>query len=1120
MRIWPGNPFGWLLLFFAADQFTRAADSPLDFFERRIRPVLAERCYSCHSAQSEKLKGGLLLDTRAGLLKGGESGQPAIVPGDAEHSRLIKAIRHTDADLKMPPKQKLNDAQIADFITWINLGAPDPRTGSSPGAPPPAVNGPPHWAFQAVGNPSAPAVRNQRWPQSPIDHFILAKLEARGLKPSLPADKRTLIRRVTYDLTGLPPTPGEVDDFLRDNSSEAFARVVDRLLGSPRYGERWGRYWLDVARYADTKGYIYDGEETRWLHAPVYRDWVIRALNEDLPYDRFIMLQLAADQLVSDPHDENLAAMGFLTVGRRFLGIPHDIIDDRIDVATRGLLGLTVTCARCHDHKYDPIPTRDYYSLYGVFGGSYEQRVALAKNPPETPEYKKFAEELKKRQDKFNAEYQTRVDKLRDRARARTADYLVASLDISKLPTEDFQQILSPDDLNASTARHWHTYLYQRRNRFDPIFTPWHAFAQLGEGEFAAKAAQVAAECAADARKLNPHVAQLFTNAPASMQEVATRYGGLFESVFREWTNAVALAITNKTELPVVLPDADREALRQVLYTSDSPVNVPFGAFAAIEDYFEGNSRDALRKLEGELDRWLATAPGATPHAVVLRDQPVQYNPRIFYRGNPARRGDEVPKQFLEVLAGPQRRPFQQGSGRLELARAIADRDNPLTARVLVNRVWLHHFGAGLVRTPSDFGTRCEPPSHPDLLDWLARRFMDDGWSVKKLHRLILLSAVYQQSSEDSPKGYALDPDNRLLWRMNRTRLDFEALRDSLLSASGELDLQAGGRSSDLFASPASKRRTVYGFIDRRYLPGVFRVFDFANPDMHTPQRSDTTVPQQALYFLNSPFVVERARALAQQPEVVSASQPQARIERLYQRLFQRPPTSAQLQAGLRFIRNATASTPPEPPAPKPTAWSYGWGEYDEAMRRTKSFNLLPHFTGDAWQGGEKWPDPKLGWAQLTAEGGHTGNDLQHAVIRRWTSPVDGTVRITGLVSHEPTAGDGVRAFLVSGRHGMQKEWTLHAASAEHDIALNVKAGDYVDFVVDFRATLNSDEFKWAPHITLMDAVSAGSGSAAAREWDARKEFGGPPPAPVKPLSPWEKYAQVLLLANEFVFVD
>jgi hypothetical protein len=393
-------------------------------------------------------------------------------------------------------------------------------------------------------------------------------------------------------------------------------------------------------------------------------------------------------------------------------------------------------------------------------------------------------------------------------------------------------------------------------------------------------------------------------------------------------------------------------------------------------------------------------------------------------------------------------------------------------------------------------------------LDWLAVWFMDEGWSVKKLHRLLMLSAVYQQGSDRL--STERDPENKWLSRMSPRRLDFEAMRDAMLLATGDLDATMGGKGIDLFKKPFSGRRTVYGFIDRQFVPGVLRVFDFANPDLHIPQRPDTTVPQQALFFMNSPFVVERARTLARSGSPIK---PEERIQRLYRALYQRDPTREQVKAGLEFVRTTPPAQPPAPPKPIVSPWQYGWGEYDSSSARTKQFQSLPHFTGEAWQGGANWPDAKLGWVQLTAEGGHSGNDLAHAAIRRWTAPRDAIVTITGTLRHEHKEGDGIRGRVVSSRGGSLGEWTVHNNKAEIKLEkVEVKKGDTLDFIVDFRDGLNSDMFKWAPVIKVAEAEPS--------EWSAKKDFAGPPPPAPQPLDAWEQYAQVLLLSNEFLFVD
>jgi hypothetical protein len=428
---------------------------------------------------------------------------------------------------------------------------------------------------------------------------------------------------------------------------------------------------------------------------------------------------------------------------------------------------------------------------------------------------------------------------------------------------------------------------------------------------------------------------------------------------------------------------------------------------------------------------------------MALADNSTPYNPHVFVRGNPNNPGPEVPRQFLAVIAGENRRPFLKGSGRLELAQAIASRDNPLTARVIVNRVWLHHFGAGLVRTPSDFGLRSDPPTHPGLLDYLAAYLMDEGWSLKKLHRLILLSNTYHQTSDTEGRYSQLDPDNRLLWKMNRQRLDFEELRDSLLAVSGRLDFAEGGHAVDIVSEPSSPRRAIYGFVERQNLPNMFRTFDFASPDTTSAQRFATTVPQQALFLMNSPFVIQRARNLAERAEIKSCPQPEERVRRLYQTAYQRAPDPDELKLALRFVKRQAKEPADAPDSP---AWQYGYGAFDESAGRIKGFHPLPHFTGSAWQGGEKLPDEKTGWVLLNATGGHPGNDQEHAAIRRWITPRDGTISVSGTLKHESEAGDGVRGRVVSSRLGVRGDWMVHHDKKPAVVEkIEVKRGDTVE---------------------------------------------------------------------------
>lgn len=869
-----------------------------------------------------------------------------------------------------------------------------------------------HWAFLPLNQAAMK--------HSSVDGYVREVWARNGLAGSPRADSRTLIRRACLDLTGLPPTPGEVDAFVRDGAPDAYARLIERLLASPHYGEQWARHWLDVARYSDTKGYVYAREEKMWVHAAPYRDWVVRALNEDMPYDRFLLLQMAADQIVP-AKSRDLAAMGFLTLGRRFLGVTHDIIDDRIDVVMRGTQALTVACARCHDHKFDPIPTRDYYSLYGIFQSSAEELVPCAAgggNDELAALQKKNRELMTKRREEQMA-----------RTRARAADYVAAQKELDKYPEEVFGQIIEEKDLNPFIVRRWTAWLEK-----------------------------------------NPGV----------------------------------------------------ELTDEVLRGPDSPCLVPDEHIANNEMYFPTDVVVELWKAQGAVDRFLIRNGAAPLHATILVDRPQPSTPRVFNRGNPLTKGEAVPRQFLSLFGNQE--PFKKGSGRLELARAIADRRNPLTARVMVNRIWQHHFGRGIVTTPSDFGKQGSPPSHPELLDWLAQEFIDSGWSIKHMHRLMMLSETYQQESRNgglqppeaagSRRSSEFDPDNRLLWRMNSHRLTFEEARDAWLAAAGRLDLSIGGRPLALFAG-GNTRRTLYALVDRENVPAVMRTFDFANPDLSIPQRSETTVPQQALFGMNHPFVVQQARALLNRPDIRAAAAA-ARIRRIYAHLFQRAPTVVELDFALRFVRDDT--TPVIAEADHSKSWQYGYGEWEEKTGRVRNFRPLPHFTGDAWQGAVDWPNKELGWAQLTATGGHPGNDRRHAVVRRWVAPAGGLYDVRSTLVHEPRVGDGIRAFVSHARLGKLRSAKLLGSKADLSFSgIAFQAGDTLDFVVDIGDGLNSDQFLWSPRIMSGTSTTGSGGDAGGDLWDAEKDFFAQPKSQ---LNAWEQLVQVLMLANEFMFVD
>jgi len=1093
----------------AAGEAERSTPSAvgLELFEQEVRPIFVDVCGKCHGGRQQD--GSLRLDSREALVQGGDRGA-AIVPGEPRKSLLIEAVRHSD-DLKMPPKGKLTEPQIATLERWIELGAPWPQ-GSTPIGPS-ADAAKTHWAFQPIQDPPVPQSGAATIDANPIDAFIATRLKDVGLVAAEKADRRTLIRRAYFDMLGLPPAHEEVSAFVSDSDPQAYEKLIDRLLASKHYGEQWGRHWLDVARYSDTKGYVYAREQRFWVHAWAYRDWVVQALNDDMPYDRFLLMQIAADQTAPD-EPASQAAMGFLTIGRRFLGVTHDIIDDRIDVVTRGTMGLTVACARCHDHKYDPIPTRDYYSLYGVFQNCQEQLVPTGEPAGDAAAQQAFKQELEKREAKLANLLHQRRQEASERARARVADYLMAQLELQKYPEEGFDQVLAKDDVIPAFVRRWQAYLIEAKRTSDPIFAPWFAFAALKQEDFTQRAEEVTNLLGQQAeRPVHPLVLARFQTPPQSMREVADRYAALLADVSKQWQTALQQAKEKNADTPKELVDPQIEQLRQVIYGPTAPCETPDEGIVHLETFFDLGSCEELWRVQSERDNWLIQSPQAPAYALVLRDRQHLRPAYVFRRGRPANKGEEAPRQFLELLDGPNRRPFTKGSGRLELAESIIDSRNPLTARVAVNRVWMHHFGTGLVTTASDFGTRAEAPSHPQLLDWLASRFIEDGWSLKRLHRRILLSEAYQRSSHGPAdpaqlaKALEVDPQNRLLWRANVRRLSFEELRDGLFATSGELDPTVGGKPGDLFAT-TFRRRTLYGRIDRQFLPGTLRVFDFANPDLHIPQRSETIVPQQALFFLNDPLLIGRSQAVVKR--LPPDQPPDERIRQLYRSLYQRDPSTEQIAAALQLVSTQDAS--PSSVSQTAADWQYGYGSFDEASQRTAEFHKLPHFTGTAWQGGPAWPDPALGWVQLTARGGHAGNDLQHTAMRRWTAPKAMRVQIRSTLVHDTTAGDGVRGRMVSSRAGQLGSATVHNRRADFNVEqLDVEAGEIIDFAVDIGGTLNNDQFEW--DVTIRTIADDKSESV----WNSAADFPG---VETGKLDPWEQLVQVLLSANEFSFVD
>ena len=851
-----------------------AADDAPDFFEQRIRPMLLENCIECHGPT--KQENGVRLDRREDVLKG-KAGDAWLINLEApSESRLLKVLHYDDGDTQMPPSGRLEDEQLAYVLEWITKGAVWPESAHLEGeAIRRAERWREHWAFIPPVMPDLSALTEN---ENPVDHFVRARLATKNLNLSPAAAPRILVRRLSYALLGLPP---ELNDLATANAAATNGTLaawkseyIDRLLASPHFGERWGRYWLDISRYADTKGYVFT-EDREYPDAWRFREWVIKAINDDMPYDEFLKRQLSADRMSGSDDPAQLAAMGYLTLGRRFLNNPHDIIDDRIDVVTRGMLGLTATCARCHDHKFDPIPTADYYSLYGVFA------------------------------------------------------------------------------------------------------------------------------------------------------------------------------------------------------SSDEPKNEP----------------STLRLVD--------------------RASPVE--PVIFQRGSPGNRGDAVPRRFLTALSAPDAPLFSDGSGRLELANSIANRNNPLTARVAANRVWMHLFDRGLVDSPSDFGVRTDPPTNPELLDYLSITFIDHEWSIKSLIRQIVTSETWQQRSDRRVDAEAVDPENRLFARMNRTRLDFEAQRDAVLAVAGRLDPAIGGKSVDVTTDTGTGRRTIYARIDRQNFPGLFRTFDVASPDAHAAKRFQTTVPQQALFQLNSQFIMDRAIEISKASESAESSGDlTGRIQLLFQTVLRRQPTPTEMSQTAAYIEELQAN---QQKSNGLTGWSYGYGAINEAQEAVTAFSKFPSMKDGTFQGGEKLPDEKLGWASLNRGGGHPGGTLSLCAIRRWTADSDCQVFVNSVVIHTSEEGDGVRCRIVSTGRGVMNDGTAHNSTATGSVeTFEIKAGEHIDFVVDCRSNGSHDSFQSAIMVTQF------VGNRIQRVWKSEDDFRDSPGA--ARLGAWPQLAQALLLTNEFIFVD
>lgn len=946
-----------------------AAGQEDEFFEARVRPLLVKHCVECHGPDDQS--GELRLDRKSHFTRGGASG-PVVEAGDPAGSLLIRAVSYQDNFLQMPPGGKLSEETIAVLSRWVRRGAHWPqesapaeeaRSAELSMAEQIGSQRQSHWSYQPIERPQPPAAEaiasidgagSQRRPSStettPVDRFVRARLAEAGLGANPRADPRTLIERAYFALLGLPPTYEEVLAFEQDARPDRFARLVDRLLSNPHYGERWARHWLDLARYGDTMGYLPGSREERYPFAFTYRDYVIDAFNSDKPYDDFVREQLAADQLELRGEDrKSLAAMGYLTVGRKFMNRRHDIIDDQIDVVTRGFLGLSVACARCHDHKYDPIPTADYYSLYGVFASSREpDELPLLGEPQLSAKYEAFLEAKAAKQQKVDQWLEERRVETEQELRSRVGDYLVyAAEQLPAYRREDqkrFQGRRGP--LRRAAVRNWQQYLIDAERSPEPVWQLFRELAKLPADSFAKHSPELI-ETAATGNADGPAVPQRLISAlsqgqPQSMPEAAAIFGDILEAVDGERAEAKTADGPRQQ-----LDGTGEERLRQLLSDSAAPTSLDRGDMIA---HLDQGQRNQYNRLLNEVNSVEITHPGAPPRGMVLVNKSDPVEPVIFRRGEPSKRGDRVPRRFLQVLAHVDGgEPFENGSGRLELARAITDPKNPLTARVIVNRLWQHHFGEGLVRTPSDFGVRGERPTHPQLLDYLASELIESGWSIKHVQRQIMLSATWQQSSVTRPEALNADPENRLLWHMPRQRLEFEVLRDRLLVAANRLDPRIGGRS--VMIHEDATRRGLYAYIDREDFPGLLASFDVPSPDASRAKRAQTTVPQQALYLMNSAFVIEQAKAVAKHSAEGAAmnecgedaAAAECRIETLFRRTLAREPDPAELRAALTFVSGQVPSAADEAAAaPEREDDSLGpWVQLAQVLMLSNEFSFV-----------------------------------------------------------------------------------------------------------------------------------------------------------------------------------
>jgi hypothetical protein len=889
------------------------ASSP-EFFESRIRPILANSCYGCHT--NSKL-GGLRVDSREALLTGGASG-PALKPGDPDKSLLIQAVLQT-GELKMPKGSKLKKEEVDDLVAWVKAGAEWPVAAAKPVE---VTKGSEYvirpeqrafWSFQPLHVTPPPSVQNSAWAKTDIDRFVLAQLEKDGMKPVHAADKRTLIRRATLDLIGLPPSPQEIEDFEKDQSHDAFAKVVDRLLASPHYGERWGRAWLDVARYGEDDYRSLDPMRRGYNPYPnayLYRDWVIQAFNNDLPYDQFVKAQLAADAMDEKVRFKMLPALGFLGQGLWFYDngavevTRADERHDRVDVVTRGFLGLTVGCARCHDHKYDPIPQKDYYSLAGVFASTvYHEYAQVPKS--ESASFDGLEKKIKDKEKLLGEITQAESADLAETLVLQISKYMKAAWRITGEPKDQIGKVVEEEKLDYELTERFVKFL-AKPPRFYPYLESWQAMIKRGG-------------TAAQAKKLADEFQTLVTQVMFEKREMKEENEIIVAKSLpgnkkKERAMKPNEFVTNDDFCPGCGLELKSLATEKMNLWSDVFVrdlngedemqnfrNMTPGLLAfrgwGLERQLSHEKRAYIDALKADIDAAKKALPPKYPFVHGVQDSETAVDLPVSLRGSPYNLGEVQKRHFLSILNDGRPEAFQHGSGRMELAEAIVRQ--PIAMRVFVNRIWKAHFGTGLVDTPSNFGFAGERPSNPELLEYLAKAFADGGTSTKKLHREMMLSSVYQLSTENSEANFAKDSGNRLYWRANRHRMDAEQIRDSLLLASANIDQKMFGPSADL--EPSYKRRTIYGKVSRYHVDEYLQLFDFPSPMISAEKRFATNVPLQRLFFMNSDFVQEQGELLAKR--VADEPDTTAKIQKMYTLLFGRAATSDEVKAGIEYLR-------------------------------------------------------------------------------------------------------------------------------------------------------------------------------------------------------------------------